>query len=86
MGAPTREERKVLVGYVSDERYVAVADVLLEFEREGESVAVVRSTPRGAVYAEVGPGAYRVTLVKDGFGSKTVEMTVEEGGRTSSGC
>jgi N,N-dimethylformamidase len=67
----------VLVGYVSDERYVAVADALLEFEQDGESVAVVRSTPRGAVYADVTPGAYRVTIVKSGFGSKSVEMTVD---------
>lgn len=66
----------MLVGYVSDERYVAVADVLLEFEREGRSIAVVRSTPRGAVYADVVPGQYRVTLVKDGFGSKSITVNV----------
>ena len=48
----------------------------MEFEREGESVAVVRSTPRGAVYADLAPGDYRVTLVKEGFGSKNVTMTV----------
>jgi len=66
----------MLVGYVSDERYVAVADVLLEFEREGRSVAIVRSTPRGAVYADVVPGQYRVTLVKDGFGSKSITVNV----------
>jgi hypothetical protein len=67
----------VLIGFISDERYVAVADVSLEFERNGETVAVVRSTPRGAVYAEVEPGPYRVTLVKDGFGAKRVEMTAD---------
>ncbi len=71
----------MLVGYVSDERYVAVADVLLEFEREGRSVAVVRSTPRGAVYAEIEPGEYRVTLVRDGFGSKSVTVAVAHGRR-----
>jgi len=64
------------IGYVSDERYVAVADVLLEFQRGGKTEAVVRSTPRGAVDAELPPGKYWVTLVKDGFGSKSVEMTV----------
>ena len=66
----------MLIGYVSDERYVALADVLLEFEREGESAAVVRSTPRGAVHADLEPGPYRVTLVKEGFGSKSVTMEV----------
>ena len=54
----------MLIGYVSDERYVALAGVALEFEREGRSAAVVRSTPRGAVYADIEPGEYRVTLVR----------------------
>ncbi|WP_089722130.1 N,N-dimethylformamidase beta subunit family domain-containing protein [Candidatus Entotheonella palauensis] len=67
----------MLIGYVSDERYVAVADVLLEFQRNGQTVAVVRSTPRGAVHADVDPGEYHVTLVKDGFGSKSVTMTAD---------
>jgi N,N-dimethylformamidase len=69
----------VLIGYVSDERYVALPDVLIEFQREGQTVAVVRSTPRGAVHAEVTSGEYHVTLVKDGFGSKSVRMTVNPG-------
>lgn len=67
----------MLIGYVSDERYVAVADALLEFERDGQSVAVVRSSPRGAVRADLAPGEYLVTLVKDGFGSKSVTMQAD---------
>ena len=39
------------VGYVSDERYLALADVGVEFERDGQMVAVVKSTPRGAIAA-----------------------------------
>jgi hypothetical protein len=66
----------MLVGYVSDERYMALADTHVEFERDGESVAVVRSTPRGGVYADVAPGEYQVTLVKPGFGSKRVDLTI----------
>jgi len=69
----------MLVGYVSDERYVALCDVVLEFEQEGQSVAVVRSTPRGAVYADLQPGHYRVTLQKAGFGSKSVQVQLQEG-------
>ncbi len=69
----------MLLGYVSDERYVALADVLMEFERDGRSVAVVRSTPRGAVYAEIVPGEHRVTLVKPGFGSKSVMVKIGQG-------
>lgn len=67
----------MLVGYVSDERYVALADVLVEFEREGQSVAAARSTARGGIYAEIAPGEYRVTLVKAGYGSKSVTMTAD---------
>jgi N,N-dimethylformamidase len=66
----------MLIGYVSDERYVALPDALLEFERGGEMAAVVRSTPRGAVYAGIEPGEYRVTPVKPGYGSKSVTITV----------
>ena len=67
----------MLVGYVSDERYAAIAGALVEFERDGQSVTVAHSTPRGGIYAEIDPGEYRVTLVKDGFGSKSVTMTVD---------
>jgi len=66
-----------LVGYVSDERYVALADVMLEFQRDGRTEAIVRSTPRGAIIAQLAPGNYHVTLVIDGFGSKSVNMTVD---------
>lgn len=68
----------MLVGYVSDERYVALAEVGIEFERDGQFVTVVKSTPRGCVYAEIEPGEYRVTLVKEGFGSKSVTITATE--------
>ena len=68
----------MLVGFVSDERYVALPDVLLEFERDGQSVEA-RSRATGAVYADLTPGVYRVTLAKEGYGSKTVEVKVAEG-------
>ena len=67
----------MLLGYVSDERYVALADVLLDFEVDGQSVAETRSTARGAVNVEIAPGRYRVTLLKDGYGSKSVELDVQ---------
>jgi N,N-dimethylformamidase len=66
----------VFVGYVSDERYVALPDVLLEFQRPGLSVEV-RSRATGAVYADVEPGPWRVTLQKSGFGAKSVEINVD---------
>lgn len=65
----------MLVGYVSDERYVALADVLLEFEVGNVSIEA-RSRASGAVHADLEPGLYRVTLAKAGYGSKRVRMTV----------
>ena len=32
----------MLVAYVSDERYIAIADALLEFEQKGVAVATAR--------------------------------------------
>src|SRR5215472_6022169 len=65
-GAPMRP-----LAYVSDDRYVAIPDVSGEFESEetGE-ITMLRSSPRGAFYADLKPGPYRVTLAKSGFGSK----------------
>jgi hypothetical protein len=68
----------MLVGYVSDETYLAIADALVEFESGGESAAIVRSSPRGAIYADIAPGKYKVTLSKSGFGSKHVQAAIDE--------
>jgi hypothetical protein len=65
----------MLVGYVSDERYVALPDVLLEFEAGGRS-SEARSRATGAVYAEIAPGPYRVTLAKAGYGAKRVQVDI----------
>jgi hypothetical protein len=69
----------MLIGYVSDERYVALADVLLEFECDSKRYAV-RSHASGAVDADIPAGAYNVTLHKDGYGSKRVALTIGGGG------
>jgi hypothetical protein len=65
--------------YVSDEMFVALPDVLGEFESitSGE-VTVLRSSPRGAFRASLAPGAYHVTLAKPGYGAKST--TAEVGG------
>lgn len=67
----------MLIGYVSDERYMALCDVAVELERDGVSVAVTRSTPRGAIYAELAPGPCRATLICPGFGPKVVDLTLD---------
>ena len=66
----------MLIGYVSDERYVAVPDVLLEFENDQGSVES-RSRASGTVYANLEPGPYKVTLYKAGYGLKSVHMEVK---------
>lgn len=64
---------KSLIAYVSDEMYVALPDVLGEFEPiDGGEITILRSSPRGAFYADLPPGKYRVILAKAGYGSKTV--------------
>ena len=63
----------MLVGYVSDERYVALPDILFEFRGSG-GVTTTRSTIAGAVYADIEPGAYEVVLGGPGYGSKIVQM------------
>lgn len=68
----------MLVGFVSDENYVALADVLLDFERDGIFIASVRSSARGAVYADLPFGDYRVTLQKPGFGSKRANHSIAQ--------
>lgn len=60
------------VGYVSDELYRALDGVSVEFERDGQSVGVTRSSPTGAIYLDVPEGDYTVTLAKDGYGAKRV--------------
>ncbi|MCB0083033.1 MAG: carboxypeptidase regulatory-like domain-containing protein, partial [Caldilineaceae bacterium] len=67
----------MLIGYVSDERYVALPGVLLEFEADGASVETT-SRATGAVYADLPPGDYKVTLYKAGYGQKSVTMTIQE--------
>ncbi|MCO6458832.1 MAG: carboxypeptidase regulatory-like domain-containing protein [Pirellulaceae bacterium] len=63
----------MLVGYVSDERYVALPDVLLEFENE-RVTAETRSRASGAVHVELPAGTYQVTLAREGYGAKRVTL------------
>jgi N,N-dimethylformamidase len=65
----------MLIGYVSDERYLALAEVLLEFESPSGSVEA-RSRATGAVHADLEPGPYRVTLQKPGYGAKRTQVDI----------
>ena len=68
----------MLVGYVSDERYVALPGVLLEFE-DGTASYEARSRASGAVHCDLPPGEYTATLQKAGYGAKRVQMTAWPG-------
>lgn len=68
----------MLIGYLSDERYVAIADGLLLFERDGEAIPA-RSCANGAVYADLTPGRYEVSVNAHGFGPKRVTVDVRPG-------
>ena len=68
----------MLIGYVSDERYVALPDVLLEFESPAGSFET-RSRATGSVHLDLPPGPYKVTLQKPGYGAKSVRIDVAEG-------
>lgn len=67
----------MLLGYVSDEYYAALADVQVELLPTGGAPLVARSTPSGAIYAELAPGPCEVVLAKAGYGSKRVQIQVD---------
>jgi N,N-dimethylformamidase len=69
----------MLLGYVSDERYVALPDVLLEFTNARGESWETRSRASGAAYADLPPDDYAVALQKPGYGSKRVRLTARPG-------
>jgi hypothetical protein len=66
----------MLVGYVSDEWYSALADVNLEFEGDGTAMAT-RSTASGAVRIDLPLGRYNVSLAKPGYVPKRVDVAID---------
>ena len=69
-----------ILAYVADENYLALAGVRAEFEaRDGNSITILTSSPRGKFYGDIPAGSYRVTLSKTGFGSKWVECDLGSG-------
>ncbi len=62
------------LAFVSDESYLAIPAVQAEFvSHESGDIHQLTSSASGAFYADLIPGAYRVTLAKPGYGSKSVE-------------
>jgi N,N-dimethylformamidase len=69
----------VLIGYVSDERHLALCDVAVLFENDRLAVST-RSLADGSLRADLPPGDYRVALNKEGFGAKRVQLQLTPGG------
>ncbi|MCZ2344005.1 MAG: carboxypeptidase-like regulatory domain-containing protein [Bacteroidales bacterium] len=69
----------MLIGYVSDELYSAIPDVLLEFIAQDGTSHETRSRASGTVYADLKSGTYTVILQKPGFGPKRSTITVQPG-------
>jgi hypothetical protein len=68
----------LLLGYVSDERYLALAGVEIECLGPGGSTAL-RSRASGAIYGDLPPGRYEVVLSKAGYGAKRVVVDLTPG-------
>ncbi len=66
-------EVKMLLGTVSDERFVALAGAQVEIDDgSGADPLVLTSSPRGGLYATLTPGEYRISLACAGYGPKVV--------------
>ena len=67
----------MLIGFVSDDRYVALPEVSLLFENENEHVCA-RSLADGSIRADISTGSWRVTLNRPGCGAKMVEVEITD--------
>ncbi|WP_158886015.1 carboxypeptidase-like regulatory domain-containing protein [Amycolatopsis anabasis] len=67
-----------LIGYVSDERYLALPQVAVEIT-DGRRHWWTRSTASGAIHVDLPPGDYRVTLARDGYGAKHADAWLGSG-------
>src|SRR5262249_39323449 len=66
----------MLIGYVSDERYLALSGVALEFvDGHGQSWEA-RSRATGAVHVDPPAGNYTVPLQHPGYGAKRSELSL----------
>jgi len=66
----------MIIGYVSDEHYLALADVSVEFMKDEKLVGHTKTFMSGAVESDLPAGNYRMTFGKPGYGSKHVEITL----------
>ena len=69
----------MVIGFVSDEMFVAIADAQLEFKRldDGQRTEA-RSSASGAVNLELSAGEYEVALAHPNFGSKISKVNISK--------
>ena len=66
----------MLIGYVSDHRYIALSGVEVEILHKDFVSIATHSRASGAVHADLPPGDYEIVLAKDGYGSKRVRLSL----------
>ena len=67
----------MVIGFVSDEMFVAIADAQLEFKRMDDGQRTeARSSASGAVNLDLPPGEYEVALAHPNFGSKISTLSI----------
>ena len=64
----------MLIGYISDERYLSISDAQVEFINSSGESFETRSRASGSVYADLPKGKYDIIIAKSGFGSKRVTL------------
>jgi hypothetical protein len=68
----------MLVGFVSDEMFVAIADAIIEFHNLGSGERfTTRSSASGALALELKNGNYQVYISHKDFGSKISEIEID---------
>jgi N,N-dimethylformamidase len=69
----------MLIGYVSDENFVAVAGAMLEFQAPDGTAYPATSSASGAVRLNLAPGDYQVAVACPGYGSKLTWLRIGDG-------
>jgi hypothetical protein len=66
----------MLIGYVSDEMDIAIADAQLELIGSDGASVEARSRASGAVHASIEPGRYRAVLTAPAHGRKWLDLDI----------
>ena len=69
-----------ILGFVSDERYVALSDVGILIESEEHGSVQIQTRVDGSIAAALPSGDFKFTLWKDRFSGKRVDVTLPSAG------